>query len=755
MVSCSFTDWLFLSVGSSKSLYLIYYGTISPEKEFLTSVGSSLSPDPICRQRSCECAVMLRMLRHRIDRPSSCSFLPVTAENKANITTDPKEANNSEKVKNGDEKLNVDTGSKRTKEPVDQEDQAFLEELARIKRQEKEADDATETLRKTFAKINTASTPVNTASTLVNIASLSRNVSAAEPCYPDLSTYANQDDSQIPSLEDIYEVPNDGIFTSATYDDDGVVADFTNLESTMNIEPKKISQALEDKSWVDAMQEELLEFKTQQVWILVDLPFRKKVIRTKWVYRNKKDERGVVVRNKARLVTQGRRQEEGIYYDEVFAPVARIEAIRIFLAFASYMGFIVYQMNAKSAFFYGKINKEVYRRGLIDKTMFIKMDKKDIMLVYVYVDDLIFGSTKKSWCDEFEALIKSRLQMSSMGELTFFLGLHVKQRKDGIFISQDKYIVEILKKFDFMSVKTASTPIETKKPLVKDAEAADVDVHLYRSMIGSLMYLTASRPDIIYVVCACSRESAFDLEAYSDSDHAGANLNRKSTTGCCEFLGKRLILWQCKKQTIIATSTTEAEYVTAVGPFPLKMRSLGKEHVSKHGRKKAKTGTNIKEGTNYVVNKGSYTDKVKVINAKVEGISVAGETLSTATLTEAKMGMRNFFKCWFHYHTTNGHQFTMYSRHQELASPKANGFCKELTSPKQMALGKDFSNPLMADSLLKTIWLSMHHVIAMKHLLLQSKRLLVKKHKIRLWLNVKDAKVLNEFKFIKKQIKEQ
>ncbi|GJX87076.1 putative ribonuclease H-like domain-containing protein [Tanacetum coccineum] len=288
-------------------------------------------------------------------------------------------------------------------------------------------------------------------------------------------------------------------------------------------EPKKISEALEDESWVDAMQEELLQFKIQKVWILVDLPYGKKAIGTKWVYRNKKDERGVVVRNKARLVAQGHRQEEGIDYDEVFAPVARIEAIRIFLAFASYMGFIVYQMDVKSAFLYGKIDEEVYvsqppgfidpkypkkvykvvkalyglhqaprawyatlstfllksgyRRGTIDKTLFIKKDKNDIMLVQVYVDDIIFGSTKRSWCDEFETLMKSRFQMSSMGELTFFLGLQVKQKADGIFISQDKYL--------------------KGKPKL------------------GLWY---------------PRVSTFDLEAYSDSNYARANLDKKSTT---------------------------------------------------------------------------------------------------------------------------------------------------------------------------------------------------------------------------------
>ncbi|GJS43280.1 putative ribonuclease H-like domain-containing protein [Tanacetum coccineum] len=373
-------------------------------------------------------------------------------------------------------------------------------------------------------------------------------------------------------------------------------------------EPKNISQALQDESWVEAMQEELLQFKLQKVWILVDLPSGKKAIGTKWVFKNKRDERSIVVKNKARLVAQGFRQEEGIDYDEVFAPVARIEAIRLFLAFASYMGFTVYQMDVKSAFLYGTIEEEVYvhqppgfvdpahpnkvykvikalyglhqaprawyetlssflmengfRRGTIDKTLFIKKNKSDIMLVQVYVDDIIFGSTKKSMCTEFEDCMHKRFQMSSMGELTFFLGLQVKQQPDGIFISQDKYVADILKKFDFWSIRTATTPIESNKPLVKDEDGEDVDVHVYRSMIGSLMYLTASRPDIMFAVCACARfqvtpkashlnavkrifrylkhqpklglwyprDSPFELEAFSDSDYGGASLDRKSTT---------------------------------------------------------------------------------------------------------------------------------------------------------------------------------------------------------------------------------
>ncbi|GJY48069.1 retrovirus-related pol polyprotein from transposon TNT 1-94 [Tanacetum coccineum] len=276
------------------------------------------------------------------------------------------------------------------------------------------------------------------------------------------------------------------------------------------IEPTSIAKALSDLSWVEAMQKELLQFKLQQV------------------FRNKKDERGIVIRNKARLVAQGHRQEECIDYEEVFALVARIEAIRLFLAYASFMSFLVYQMDVKSAFLYGTIEEEVVRHyGVASSTK--SMQKGDILLVQVYVDDIIFGSTNKALCIGFEKLIKDKFQMSSMGELNFFLGLQVQQKEEGIFISQDKYVVEILKKVNYTDVKSAFTPVDLEKPLVKDGDDDDdVDVHLYRSMI---------------------------------SDYAGATQDRKSTSRGCQFLGNRLISWQCKKQTVVATSTTEAKYV--------------------------------------------------------------------------------------------------------------------------------------------------------------------------------------------------
>nr|GEW61748.1 hypothetical protein [Tanacetum cinerariifolium] len=381
--------------------------------------------------------------------------------------------------------------------------------------------------------------------------------------------------------------PSPGIFSSSSYDDEFDTA-LNNVASSMEVspvptkrihtihpqsliirdptsvvqmrsmvkqnttvEPRSVAQALADPTWVDAMQEEMQQFKFQNVWVLVDLPPGKYAIGTKWILKNKRDARGIVVRNKARLVAQGHRLEDGIDYDEVFTPVARIESIRLFLAFVSYMGFLVYQMDVKSAFIYRRIEEEVYvtqpkgfvdpqhpkkvynvvkalyglhqaprawyatlstfllkhgyRRGTIDKTFFLKKNNRDIILLQVYVDDIVFGSTKKEWCNEFEALMKGEHQMSAIGELIFFLG----------------------------------------QPL-----------HLMKLQSLSLMYLTASRPDIMFAVSACLRhqvtpttsnleavkkifkylkgqpklglwypkEPPLVLEAYSDSDYAGLNL---------------------------------------------------------------------------------------------------------------------------------------------------------------------------------------------------------------------------------------
>ncbi|GJX91229.1 putative ribonuclease H-like domain-containing protein [Tanacetum coccineum] len=404
----------------------------------------------------------------------------------------------------------INAGKKIVQEPDYENDQVFLDELARLQNQEKEAcdaADASDVIRRAFEQkcYDKGGAPI----------------SSSTKTFSDVHTPVNNADDEIPELVEINNDHNYGIFTHSSYDDEnwdfkddmveGAVTDNNNMytsnvvssipttrvhsfhpktqiisdpsltvQTRSKIEPKKISEALDDESWTEAMQEELLQFKIQKV------------------YKNKKDERGVVVRDKAKLVAQGHRQEEGMDYDEVFAHVARIEAIRIFLAFASFMGFIVYQMDIKSAFLYGTIEEEVY-----------------VSQPLSFVDPKFPNK--------------------------------VKQKEDGIFLSQDKYVAEILKKFNFENVKTASTLIETQKPLVKDEEAADVDVHLYRFQVTP-------------------KTSHLNAMKRIFSDYAGANLDKKSITRGCQFLGTRLIYWQCKKLTIVATSTTKAEYV-AVAHF--------------------------------------------------------------------------------------------------------------------------------------------------------------------------------------------
>nr|GEX54003.1 hypothetical protein [Tanacetum cinerariifolium] len=650
-------------------------------------------------------------------------------ENQANNFAGPKEANNSVGTQANDDqgdKIENNTGFKTREKPVSQVEQIFLEELKKLKIQEKEANDAAESLRKEATH--------------------------------DIQNASTRNDPLMHYLKEIYANLSEGIFTDSSYDDEGMVTDFNNLETNESVSPTPTTRI------------HTIHPKTK---ILGDL---KLAVQTRSKVNTNSKAHALHWKMKVRLMlckrnycsSIFRRQEEGIDYDEVFTPVVRIEAIRIFLDFTSYIGFIVYQIDMKSAFLYGIINEEVYvsqppsfvdpkfpnkvykivkalyglhqahstcvkttstlietqkplvkdeeaddvdvhlytsmigflmyltasrldimfavcacsrfqvtpktshlhavkrifrylkgqpklglwylkvssfdleaysdsdyaevyvtqppgfvdlkfpnkvykvvkalyglhqaprawyatlstflersgyRIGAIDKTLFIKQDKKDIMLVQVYEGDIIFGSTKKSWCDEFEELMKNRFQMSSMGELTFFLGLQVKQKEDGIFISQDK------------------------------------------SMIGSLMYLTASRPNNMFAVYACSRfqvtlktshlqavkrifrylkgqpkfglwypkASSFDLKAYSDSDYAGVNLDRKSTTGATLVKGR-----------LLEVTTAEQR--------------------------------------------------------------------------------------------------------------------KELASPKQTALGKDESNSLIVDNLLKIIWSSMHHVIAMKHWLFQGKR---------------------------------
>nr|KAJ0208804.1 hypothetical protein LSAT_V11C400202500 [Lactuca sativa] len=389
-----------------------------------------------------------------------------------------------------------------------------------------------------------------------------------------------------------------------------------------NIHDDKIHSTLQDADWIKAMQEELNEFERHKVWTLVPRPSGKTITGTRWVYRNKVDKDGIITRNKARLVAQGFTQIESIDYGETFAPVARIEAIRLFLAYASYMNFIVYQMDVKTTFLNGVLEEEPpgfvdkdhsdyvyrldkavyglkqaprawyetlttylvengYRRGAIDNTLFIKNKGSDMILVQIYVDDIIFSSPNEILSKEFAEIMSQRFEMSMMGKMTFFLGLEVQQQRSV--------------KYSLSDCKPASTPVSKTDKMHDDPTGTDVNHSLYRGMIGSLLYLMASRPDIMFGTILCARfqanpkeshlmavksifrylkgtqnlvlwyprDSAFELFGYTDSDYAGCNLDKKSTSGGCHFLGNRLISWSSKKQTSVAISTAEVEYVAA------------------------------------------------------------------------------------------------------------------------------------------------------------------------------------------------
>ncbi|XP_071688466.1 uncharacterized mitochondrial protein AtMg00810-like [Rutidosis leptorrhynchoides] len=236
-----------------------------------------------------------------------------------------------------------------------------------------------------------------------------------------------------------------------------------------------------------------------------------------------------------------------------------------------------------------------FRRGVIDQTLFIKESGDDIMLVQVFVDDIIFGSTDQKMVDEFEEVMQKRFKISSLGAINFFLGLQVDQTEKGIFLHQSKYVADILSRFKMENERVVKNPLSANHGITPENTGAKVNPTLYRAIIGSLMYLTASRLDIMFATCLCAcyqaqpnvihmlaakkimrylkgtpslglwypRRDRFELTAYSDSDYGGCKIDFKSTSGGCQFLGSRLVSWQCKKQTAVAQSTCEAEYIAA------------------------------------------------------------------------------------------------------------------------------------------------------------------------------------------------
>ncbi|WVZ52882.1 hypothetical protein U9M48_003888 [Paspalum notatum var. saurae] len=400
------------------------------------------------------------------------------------------------------------------------------------------------------------------------------------------------------------------------------LAFFSHSAYVASFEPRDVSHALSDPNWVNAMHEELENFERNHVWDLVEPPPNCRPIGTKWVLKNKQGEDGMVVRNKMRL-------KEGIDYEETFAPVARLEAIRILLAFAASKGFKLQQMDVKSAFLNGFIEEEVYVRqppgfesarfpdrvyklrkalyglkqaprawyarlksfllksgfviGSVDKTLFLLSRGGDTLIVQIYVDDIIFGGSSHALVSSFAEQMSREFEMSLMGELQFFLGLQIKQGFEGTFVHQAKYTRDILKKFEMGDSKPMTTPMSTNTALDADEDGEAVDQKEFQGMIGSLLYLTATRPDIQFAsafvrvtrrllgLLTVKRYLKFTLElglwyssgsslflrGFSDADHAGCRIDRKSTSGTCQLLGTSLVSWSSRKQASVSLSTTK------------------------------------------------------------------------------------------------------------------------------------------------------------------------------------------------------
>ena len=428
------------------------------------------------------------------------------------------------------------------------------------------------------------------------------------------------------SLQELYEVTNDLTLFC-------LFADCESIE---------FEDAYQDKKWRAAMDEEIQSIEKNKTWELVSLPKGHEVIGVKWVYKTKRNAKGEVEKYKARLVAKGYKQRAGIDYDEVFAPVARMETIRLLVSLAAQNCWKIFQMDVKSAFLNGYLDEEVYVEqpmGYVNKnhgekvlklkkalyglkqaprawnsridvffkengyvqcphehSLYMKVNSNgDVLLICLYVDDLIFTGNNSHMIKEFKKAMTQEFEMTDIGLMSFFLGIEVKQNNEGIFISQEAYAKEILKRFNMNNCKPVSTPIECGVKLSKIGEGQVIDATLFKSMVGSLRYLTCTRPDILYSVGLVSRymeepkkshlqaarrifryiqgtishglfyssSQNSHLVGYSDSDWGGDLDDRKSTTGFVFFMGNTAFTWFSKKQPIVTLSTCETEYVAA------------------------------------------------------------------------------------------------------------------------------------------------------------------------------------------------
>lgn len=416
--------------------------------------------------------------------------------------------------------------------------------------------------------------------------------------------------------------------------------EFVDFALYANADPVAFEDAAKENKWRKAMDQEIEAIERNQTWELVKAPKEKKPIGVKWVYKTKLNAQGEVEKHKARLVVKGYKQKYGVDYKEVFAPVARLETIRLILSLAAQNKWQVHQMDVKSAFLNGELQEEVYidqppgyvkkneenkvyrlkkalyglkqaprawysriddyfvkmgfKRCPFEHTLYIKENKGKILIIGLYVDDLIFTGNNDDDIEEFKNNMMQEFEMTDLGLLHYFLGIEVKQDENGIFISQEKYARDLMKKFRMEDAKPSSTPVEVGLKLSEDDDSKFVDPTLYRSLVGSLMYLTATRPDITYGVSLISRfmeqpkrthweagkrilryvrgtlgdgiyyqkANGTKVIGYCDSDWAGSIDDSKSTSGNVFFVGSSAITWMSKKQQVVALSTAEAEYIS-------------------------------------------------------------------------------------------------------------------------------------------------------------------------------------------------
>jgi hypothetical protein len=405
-------------------------------------------------------------------------------------------------------------------------------------------------------------------------------------------------------------------------------------------EPTCFEEAMKKKEWLDAMNEEYQSIIKNDVWDVVPRPKDKLVVSSKWIFKTKHSADGSIEKYKARFVARGFSQKEGIDYEETFAPVARYTSNRTILALAAKMKWKLHQMDVKTAFLNGNIEEEVYieqpkgfevednkshvcrlkkelyglkqaprawygridsflmslgfTKSKADSNLYYKIMNDEPMILLLYVDDLFLTGEDKPIV-ECKKRLATKFEMKDLGKMHYFLGLEVWQFPDEIFLSQGKYIVEILKRFGMLECKAMTTLVVTNLKLLSDASSEKVDVTMYRQIIGSLMYLTNTRPYICFAVNTLSQymvepknvhliaakhvmrnlkgtldygiryasNSEFRLYGYTDSDWVGSAKDKKSTSGCCFCLGSGMISWLSRNQHCVALSTAEAEYVAA------------------------------------------------------------------------------------------------------------------------------------------------------------------------------------------------